>query len=363
MNNFTEDFYKILINQENFYIKQYYSNFHKKEIYFAVKELEDGIYCVLISNDESEDVDYSEIITYIKTLEKAFSLNMIVLSNKEYIHKETLSMVNKLVINKQNHTVIKCDQLCIPLKQIFEVIVKEDNRKIMNSKDKFFTNKVPTLVIILINIIMFIITQIVIYKISNVEVNNILNMYSNSTKSQKEINTIINEAVNSINNKVLIDFGALSKVLIEQGQIWRLLTCAFLHSGLVHIACNMYSLYIIGPQIQQIFGESKYLIIYIISCITSSLLSYFMHTYGISVGASGGIFGLMGALLVFAIIKRHKIQKRYLSSLIQIIIINLFIGLSIENIDNFGHIGGLLGGVLIGYISYRVQKKKENIYN
>ena len=81
-----------------------------------------------------------------------------------------------------------------------------------------------------------------------------------------------------------------------------------------------------------------------------------MSPYSISVGASGGIFGLMGALVAFAIIERHKIEKRYLSSLLQIIIINLFIGLSIQNIDNYGHIGGLIGGFIIGYIIYRTSK-------
>ena len=83
-----------------------------------------------------------------------------------------------------------------------------------------------------------------------------------------------------------------------------------------------------------------------------------MGPYGISVGASGGIFGLMGALLAFAIIERNRIDKKYISSLMQIIIINLFIGLSIKNIDNFGHIGGLIGGILIGYIIYRTSIKK-----
>ena len=88
MKNFKEYFYKILINKENFYMKQYYSNFHKKEMFFAVKELKDGIYCVLISNDENEDIDYSEAIEYIKTLGKSFSLNMIILSDEEYIHTD-----------------------------------------------------------------------------------------------------------------------------------------------------------------------------------------------------------------------------------------------------------------------------------
>jgi rhomboid protease GluP len=84
-----------------------------------------------------------------------------------------------------------------------------------------------------------------------------------------------------------------------------------------------------------------------------------MTPNGISVGASGGIFGLMGALLAFAVIERHRIEKRYLSSLLQIIIINLFIGLNIRNIDNFGHIGGLLGGIAIGYIIYKISQNKR----
>ena len=121
MKKFKENFYKILINKENFYMKQYYSNFHKKEIFFAVKELKDGIYCVLISDDENEDIDYSEAIEYIKTLGKTFSLNMIILSNKEYIYTDNSSMANKLIINRENYKVIECDKYCIPLKQIFEM--------------------------------------------------------------------------------------------------------------------------------------------------------------------------------------------------------------------------------------------------
>jgi rhomboid protease GluP len=118
----------------------------------------------------------------------------------------------------------------------------------------------------------------------------------------------------------------------------------------------MYSLYILGPEIQQIYGVYKYFIIYIFSCLTSSLLSYFMSPY-LSVGASGGIFGLMGALVVFAIIERKRINKRYLSSLLQAMGVNLFIGFSISNIDNFAHIGGLIGGILTGYINYKLVNK------
>lgn len=325
MNDFKECFFKILISDENFYMKQYYSNFHGKEMFFAIKDLKSGIYCVLISDDESVNIDYSEATQYIKTLEKPFSLNMIILSDKEDAYIEESIIYNKLIINKKNYKVISCDKSCIPLKQIFNATMQENKTDNIHVKKEFLKYKLPTLFIIAINIIIFMITQFEIYSTPR---------------------TI---------NDVLISFGAKYNPLIENGEIWRLLTCAFLHSGFIHIGCNMYSLYIIGPQIQQIYGTKKYLIIYIISCITSSSLSYLMSPNIISVGASGGIFGLMGALLAFAIIERHKVEKKYLSSLLQIIIINLCIGLSIKNIDNFGHIGGLFGGILTGYIVKNLQ--------
>ena len=329
MKNFEEDFYKILINQQNFYMKQYYSNFHKKEMFFAVKELPDGLYCALISNDESENIDYLETIEYIKTLERPFSLNIIILSSKEYISTENSSRAHKLIINKENYKVIECDQFCVPLKQIFENIVQANETNVKNENKKFLQYKILTFLIIGINIIVYLITA------------------------------FLSKNIFDINSKVLYYSGAL----IQHGEIWRLLTCAFLHANLLHIVCNMYSLYIIGPQIEQIYGIKKYLSIYIISCITSSSLSYLMSSpEDISVGASGGIFGLMGALLAFAIIERHRIDKKSISSLMQVIIINLFIGLSIkniENIDNFAHVGGLIGGLLVGYIIYRASKNKK----
>ena len=328
MKNFKENFYKILINRENFYMKQYYSNFYKEEVFFAVKELREGIYCVLITNDERKKADYSEVISYIKNLGKPFSLNIIILSNNEYNYGEEFVIPNKLIINKENYEVVVCDNSCIPLKQIFETNMK-NYRTNNNIKENFFKDKILTLGIIAINILVFIIMQFEIYTTGR---------------------TV---------NEILVSFGAKYNPFIENGEVWRLITCAFLHSGFIHIGCNMYSLYIIGPQINQIYGTGKYFIIYIISCITSSLLSFLMSPYSISVGASGGIFGLMGALLAFALIERHKIEKRYLSSLLQIIIINLFIGLNIKNIDNFGHIGGLLGGILIGYVMYKISQNKR----
>jgi len=324
----SDEIYKILLNRENFYMKQYYSNFHKKEIFLAIKELKDGIYCVLICDEENEQIDCLEAAQYIKTLGKAFSLNMIILSDKEeYIYTDYSPMANKLVINRNRYSVIYCDNSCIPIRQIFENVVYEKREKNDGEEEKFFKDKSLTLILMGINIIVFLLTA------------------------------LLSGDIMDINSKVLLYFGAKYNILIEQGQIWRLLTCAFLHSGLIHIACNMYSLYIIGPQIQQVYGIYRYFTVYIFSCLTASILSYIASPNSLSVGASGGIFGLIGALLAFAIIERNKINKNYISSLIQVIIINLFIGLSIKNIDNFAHIGGLIGGILAGYITYKTMRK------
>ena len=158
MKKFKENFYKILINKENFYIKQYYSDFHKEEVFFAVKELKDGIYCVLISDEKNEDIDYSEAIAYIKTLEKTFSLNMIILCNEEYIYADKLSKANKLILNKENYNVIACDKSCIPLKQISEYFVQINETKVKSEKEKFLQYKIPTFTLIGMNIIIFLIT-------------------------------------------------------------------------------------------------------------------------------------------------------------------------------------------------------------
>lgn len=360
MDKFKEKFYKILIDNNNFYIKQYYSDFHKEEMYIAVKELEDGIYCVIISGEEEVQIDIEEALEFIKSLGKKFSLNAIIFSNGEHEDKFSNSLlgVNKLVINKKSNQVILCDNPCMPLKYIFENLMKK-NIESSGEKYNFLKYKVLTVAIIIINIIIFIITQIVIYNITKSNMNNIMDIAQTYPANQRA--EIISQMKNNISNSVLISFGAKYNQLINSGQIWRLITCAFLHSNLIHIACNMYSIYIVGPQIEQIYGKIKYLVIYFISCITASLLSYFMSPNGISVGASGGIFGLLGALLAFAIVERNKMQKKYISSLLQVIAVNLFIGMSVQNIDNFAHVGGLIGGMVIGYISYRlIIKAKSN---
>lgn len=142
----------------------------------------------------------------------------------------------------------------------------------------------------------------------------------------------------------LLAFGANYRPLVLNGEIWRLLTCAFLHIGVLHLIVNMYALYVIGPQLENFFGRWKYLLIYLMSAISGSLLSIAFSSH-ISAGASGAIFGLLGALLYFGYHYRVYLGNIMKSQIIPIIILNLAIGFIVSGIDNAAHIGGLVAGV------------------
>jgi rhomboid protease GluP len=138
--------------------------------------------------------------------------------------------------------------------------------------------------------------------------------------------------------------------MVRAGEYYRLFTAAFLHGGLIHLLCNMYSLYLIGTELETVLGKVKFLVIYFISIITASLLSGVMGGNATSVGASGAIFGLLGALLYFGYHYRLYLGNAIIYQILPVIAINLFIGFTVPGIDNFAHIGGLFGGYLAAMI-------------
>lgn len=146
---------------------------------------------------------------------------------------------------------------------------------------------------------------------------------------------------------VLIEYGANLDVLVKNGEYYRLLTSMFLHSGLLHLFFNMYALYIIGPQVESFFGKTKYLIIYLLSGISGSLLSVAFNVNTVSVGASGAIFGLFGALLYFGYNYRGYLGNVIKSQILPVVIINLIFGFISTGVDVAGHIGGLIGGIIV----------------
>ena len=145
----------------------------------------------------------------------------------------------------------------------------------------------------------------------------------------------------------LLKFGANLDVLTKNGQYYRLFTSMFLHIGIIHLLCNMYSLYIIGREVEIVFTKKKYLIIYLLSGIAGSILSLAFNHNTVCAGASGAIFGLLGALLYFGYYYRAYLGASVTRSILPVVIINLIIGFASTGIDNAAHIGGLVGGILI----------------
>lgn len=154
------------------------------------------------------------------------------------------------------------------------------------------------------------------------------------------------DALNAITNYTALRLGANFAPLLRAGELWRLVAYMFLHASLIHLLVNMYSLYILGSSIENFLGRWKFIIIYLVSGICGGLLSAATGSNTISVGASGAIFGLAGALLYFGYHYRTYLGEAIKRQIIPVIIINLIIGYLVAGIDNFGHIGGLIGGIL-----------------
>ena len=138
----------------------------------------------------------------------------------------------------------------------------------------------------------------------------------------------------------------LDPIAVRNGEVYRLLTSTFMHASILHLVFNMYALSIIGKQVETFLGKSKFLLVYLFSGLTGSLLSCAI-TNSYSLGASGAIFGLMGSLLYFGYHYRLYLGSVLLGQIVPVIVINLVIGYITPSIDNAAHIGGLVGGLFI----------------
>jgi len=156
----------------------------------------------------------------------------------------------------------------------------------------------------------------------------------------------------SENRDVLIRFGAKASSLIADGQVWRLLTSMFLHIGIVHLFFNGYALYIFGVQVERLYGSPRFVAIYLLAGLYGSLLSF---AFGpeLSAGASGAIFGLLGAMLAF--FRRHRETfgmwgRQQLLNLLVVAGLNLALSVAVPGIDILAHLGGLLSGAVLGWL-------------
>jgi membrane associated rhomboid family serine protease len=163
---------------------------------------------------------------------------------------------------------------------------------------------------------------------------------------------LINIWNNTENGDVLVLYGAKENSLIVQGQYWRFITPIFLHATILHVALNMLNLVILGVFVERLVGHLRFLLIYFVTGVVSIIASFALMPGEVSVGASGAIFGLVGAYSMFILLHRRALPRGGIPAILWLVVVigaNLSIGLFIPNIDNYAHLGGLLSGCLLGW--------------
>jgi rhomboid protease GluP len=145
-------------------------------------------------------------------------------------------------------------------------------------------------------------------------------------------------------------YGEKINQAIIAGELWRLVTPIFLHASVIHILFNMYFLFAIGPAMEHYYGRGRYLLLYFLSGVSGNIMSFYLSANP-SLGASTALFGLVAAEGVFIYRNREFFGSRarsMLSNTIMIVVVNLLLGLT-PGIDNWGHMGGLLGGLAFAW--------------
>lgn len=175
---------------------------------------------------------------------------------------------------------------------------------------------------------------------------------------------IVNTMGSTRNSSYLLERGALYWPAVKQlHQFYRLITYMFLHSGFEHLANNMIILLVIGDNLERATGKWRFLVIYFVSGVIAGIasLSYNMlkGANAVSVGASGAIFGVVGAMAYIVIINKGHLENISSRQMVMFVLFSLYGGLTSQGIDNAAHIGGLLAGAVLAAILYRKPKKEQ----
>ena len=164
-----------------------------------------------------------------------------------------------------------------------------------------------------------------------------------------------------LTGNILYDRGMLNFTQFFKGEYYRLFTCMFLHADMSHLLGNMLILYILGEIVERAMGHIKFLIFYLLSGMLASFASlgfcYLSNNFTSSLGASGAIFGIIGALLWIALRNHGQIEIMTTRKILFLIGFSVYSGFVGTNIDNAAHIGGLIGGFLLAMLFYRKRVK------
>lgn len=256
------------------------------------------------------DVEYRKDI--IESYDKNFS-NVVVEHEKDIYENDIIMSV----FPKIREEIIKGENN-IELFDKITMEISKKNTEETEKREKMIKQRKPilTYLLIIINVIIFALMYI----------------YGNGSE---DTNTLVN-------------FGANYIPLVKSGEYYRIITSAFLHIGILHLLFNMYALFVIGTQIEYLYGRFKYFFIYIFSAIMGSLFTVALSSSNtVSAGASGAIFGLLGSMLYFGYNYRGYIGNSIINQVIPVILLNVVIGFTTPGIGNAAHIGGLIGGYII----------------
>ncbi len=163
---------------------------------------------------------------------------------------------------------------------------------------------------------------------------------------------------NTKNAYYMVEHGAMYvPYMVNDGQMYRLFTAMWLHFGFEHLSSNMFSLLLLGDNLERAVGKGKYILIYLISGLGASMFSFLYNfvtaSYAVAAGASGAIFGVIGALFYVVVRNRGKLEDMTAFRLGILIVYILYTGITTSGIDNAAHIGGLIIGVLLAILFYQ----------
>lgn len=158
-------------------------------------------------------------------------------------------------------------------------------------------------------------------------------------------------SISRISGQVLFDFGLVggerSGIGVANGELYRLITSGFLHDGFIHIGFNMYALWILGPQLERALDRTRFVALYVASLLGGAAGVMLLDPDSFTVGASGAVFGLFGAV---AVIQRAAGVNIWASGIGQVLALNLLLTFAIPRISVGGHVGGLIVGAVVGAV-------------
>ena len=159
----------------------------------------------------------------------------------------------------------------------------------------------------------------------------------------------------------MVEFGAMYAPLVQDnGEVYRLFTCMFLHFGIEHLINNMLLLFVLGGRLERVTGKIRFLLIYIIGGLGGNVLSLFLESsadgYAVSAGASGAVFAVMGAMIYVIIRNKGRLEDLSVRQMLIMAGLSLYFGFTSSGVDNAAHVGGLLSGIVLAVVLYHPRK-------